>query len=147
MPSRSNILFAAVLAMSGGNALAQIAIQCLPQSDFAADCSRFIDAFCEVASAHKHTPFDSVSKCFGNAGSKCDFTAWSKSPLDPEDASPSLTRCKQALRTVATTCPSGGHAQFEPGIFQFSINPNRGQCGGYTGTCSLNEEAASLTAA
>ncbi|KAH6909256.1 hypothetical protein BKA70DRAFT_1277952 [Coprinopsis sp. MPI-PUGE-AT-0042] len=147
MLSRSNLLFAAVLAMSGGNALAQLALQCQPQGDFAADCSRFINTFCDLAAAHKYSPLDSISQCFNNAGSKCDLTVWSKSPNRPDDVGPSVTNCKNGLRTIATTCATGGHGQYEGGVFQFSINPNRGQCGGYTASCPLNKEAGPFTAA
>ncbi|KAH6891735.1 TMV resistance protein Y3 [Coprinopsis sp. MPI-PUGE-AT-0042] len=125
---RTTLLSVAVVALSVGNSLGQLGIACLPSSEFAANCSRFIDVFCDQAGTSRYNP-NSISRCFnnGSSGTKCDLTAWLRTPSGSGPQTPSAVNCRNALRTVTNSCPSGGQGQFNNAPFQFSIDPNYGR--------------------
>jgi hypothetical protein len=87
--------------MSVGNAYAQLAVQCIPQGDFAADCSRFIDSFCELAAAHKVRNLDA------NYTSRISLMhrPVSSTALSTASLSASITRARN-VRWIAPRLPS-----------------------------------------
>ncbi|KAH6891734.1 hypothetical protein BKA70DRAFT_1408460 [Coprinopsis sp. MPI-PUGE-AT-0042] len=123
------LLVVASLAMAMPTVWAQSApeITCQSTNLFRGDCSRFIDSFCDNASATTYRPGESLSRCFTNIGNRCDLTVWLQNG-NGRDQRPTAARCKSSLRTVATSCQSGGEAKYPDGAFRFTIDPNRGEC-------------------
>ncbi|TEB32674.1 hypothetical protein FA13DRAFT_1731170 [Coprinellus micaceus] len=132
----------ASLALVGSASGQAPGVSCYYSSGRQYDCTRFIDRFCDHATDSSYAPYDSMTRCFTDGiGGKCDLTVWLRNPTASGQV-PSNVNCKTALRTVMQSCPSGGTGQFVGAPFQFTIDPNGGQCSGGVPNGSRVESAA-----
>ncbi|KAH6903134.1 hypothetical protein BKA70DRAFT_1301647 [Coprinopsis sp. MPI-PUGE-AT-0042] len=130
------LLVVASLAMAMPTVWAQSApeITCQSTNLFRGDCSRFIDSFCDNASATTYRPGESLSRCFTNIGNRCDLTVWLQNG-NGRDQRPTAARLQEFPSNRCNLLPisesnweSGGEAKYPDGAFRFTIDPNRGEC-------------------
>ncbi|KAJ6554148.1 hypothetical protein B0H19DRAFT_1071579 [Mycena capillaripes] len=121
-----SLLSAVVLSMVITPSLGQsLNFTCIG-SGTSGDCSDFISGFCQTIQSTTVGQLNTVTQCFNRAnGTRCDLFALNqKTALVPPQAA-----CLTALQTVSLLCPQGGQAVVAGTTFQFTVDPNLGQCG------------------
>ncbi|KAF7358585.1 Y3 protein [Mycena sanguinolenta] len=120
-----NLLRAVVLSMAIRPSVGQgVSLSCITTGT-AGDCSDFIAPFCQSIQGTIIGQLNTISQCFNRAnGTRCDLFALNQNTaLAPPEAA-----CTTALQTISAVCGQGGEAVVAGTTFQFTLDPNLGEC-------------------
>ncbi|KAF7362844.1 Y3 protein [Mycena venus] len=120
-----SLLSAVVLSMVVRPSLGQsVSLSCITTGT-SGDCSDFISSFCSSIQGTTIGQLNTISQCFNRAnGTRCDLFALNQNTA----LAPPQAACLTALQTVSAVCGQGGQAVVAGTTFQFTLDPNLGEC-------------------
>ncbi|KAJ6489107.1 hypothetical protein C8R45DRAFT_993625 [Mycena sanguinolenta] len=119
-----SLLSAVVLSVITPSLGQSVSLSCIT-SGTTGDCSDFIAPFCQSIQGTTIGQLNTISQCFNRAnGTRCDLFALNQNTA----LAPPQAACTTALQTVSAVCGEGGQAVVAGTTFQFTLDPNLGEC-------------------